>query len=273
MKKLDNSHRKQALAYVAEEPEFNLFITGDIINCGMTGDIVNTYTADDWNDDGNTEFPYFILDYLGNFLVYSKNSNYDVQAVGEFLSSQTISCINGKQEIVEQLCPFFPDRRVKRTYMARLNEVNPAFPFSDYPVQKLGESDLEQLCDLYLSIEEFSATYYGQSREKIIDNMRINMESGCYYGLYRDRVLMAVAGTSAATDESAMIIGVATRKGFRKQGYASAVVETLCKENLADGKSFLCLFYDNPSAGSIYRKIGFKELGIYTMLPKNIKTE
>lgn len=34
-------------------------------------------------------------------------------------------------------------------------------------------------------------------------------------------------------------------------------------ENGSDGMKFLCLFYGNPEAGVIYRKIGFKELGQY----------
>ena len=40
MKQLDNSHTDLALSYLSAEPEFNLFLTGDIANCGMKSDLV-----------------------------------------------------------------------------------------------------------------------------------------------------------------------------------------------------------------------------------------
>ena len=41
---------------------------------------------------------------------------------------------------------------------------------------------------------------------------------------------------------------------------AGACVQKICEELLSEGKG-LCLFYDNPKAGSVYRKLGFKEIG------------
>lgn len=66
--------------------------------------------------------------------------------------------------------------------------------------------------------------------------------------------------------ESAMIVGVATAEGHRGKGYASAVVEALCRDCFERGKKYLCLFYDNPVASRIYNRIGFQELGEYGML-------
>ena len=63
-----------------------------------------------------------------------------------------------------------------------------------------------------------------------------------------------------------MVVGVATREGYRQNGYATQVVNALCKESFDSGLSFLCLFYDNPKAGEIYRKIGFKEIGRWGMI-------
>lgn len=322
MKKLDNTHLQQAMAYLSGEPEFNLFFTGDIENCGMASDIVSTYTADSWTDG---DFPYFILDYLGNFLVYSKNADYDVRTVAEFLSSQTIENLSGKQEIVEKLCPYFPDRTVQRTYMSRLNQVNPEFPFPDisfdrsvnasektankksekptlsdssdaslnassdislnvssdassniisdeFCIRKLTEADAESVYSLYILIDEFHM-YHGLSREEAIEKQRMNLKNDIYFGVFEHGVLASIAAISAATKTSAMIVGVATKPEYRRKGYASAVMGTLCRESLAEGRQFLCLFYDNPAAGKIYNRIGFKELGIWTMLrsPQNGK--
>ena len=58
----------------------------------------------------------------------------------------------------------------------------------------------------------------------------------------------------------------APRPDARGRGYASAVVSALCRDNFAAGRQFLCLFYDNPAAGRIYHRIGFRDVGVYTIL-------
>lgn len=40
----------------------------------------------------------------------------------------------------------------------------------------------------------------------------------------------------------------------------------LCRDNFAAGRQFLCLFYDNPAAGRIYHRIGFRDVGVYTIM-------
>lgn len=44
------------------------------------------------------------------------------------------------------------------------------------------------------------------------------------------------------------------------------MVSALCRDNFAAGRQFLCLFYDNPAAGRIYHRIGFRDVGVYTIL-------
>lgn len=82
----------------------------------------------------------------------------------------------------------------------------------------------------------------------------------------RDGHMVSVASTSAENSESAMVAGVATISEYRRKGYASAVIQALCLNCFRRGKKYLCLFYDNPAAGRIYNRIGFKELGEYGML-------
>ena len=82
---------------------------------------------------------------------------------------------------------------------------------------------------------------------------------------YKDK-LVSLASTSAPSEISAMVVGVASEASFRNRGLASAAVSKLVKDELSSGKRYLCLFYDNPSAGRIYKKIGFKEDGLYAML-------
>ena len=46
MKKLTASHYNDAMAYALLEPEFNLFLIGDLENYGLESENVSVYTAD-----------------------------------------------------------------------------------------------------------------------------------------------------------------------------------------------------------------------------------
>lgn len=66
-------------------------------------------------------------------------------------------------------------------------------------------------------------------------------------------------------EDRAMVVGVATAKSYRKQGRVSRCLTTLCSDVMAEGKS-LCLFYDNPEAGKIYHRLGFKTIDNWVMV-------
>jgi predicted GNAT family acetyltransferase len=56
-----------------------------------------------------------------------------------------------------------------------------------------------------------------------------------------------------------MVVSVMTHPDYRRGGYATSCVSGLCEVLLSEGKS-LCLFYDNPAAGNIYKKLGFEDI-------------
>jgi uncharacterized protein len=63
---------------------------------------------------------------------------------------------------------------------------------------------------------------------------------------------------------SAMIVAVCTHSDYKKKGYATECMTKLCRDVLDEGKE-LCLFYDNPEAGRIYKHIGFVDIGFWMM--------
>lgn len=73
---------------------------------------------------------------------------------------------------------------------------------------------------------------------------------------------VAQAGASG-TKDVARISVVYTPEEFRGQGYASAIVANLSKQQLEGGKKMCCLYADarNPVSNSIYRKIGYEFIG------------
>lgn len=262
MKKLTASHYTDAMAYALLEPEFNLFIIGDLENYGLESESVSIYTADTWTGG---RLPYLILDYRSNFLFYSHDTDYNKQEVTEFLSAAQMRNLSGKRELIEPLIPLLNGLELVPTYLSRLNQ--PSAQADDtFPARRLTAEDADSIYGLLMQIDEFFTLRTKSEAENKEDIINSLSNEGRMYGVFENGALAAVAGTSAENSMSAMIVSVATLPQYRGRGYATKLVSRLCQDCLADGMKFLCLFYDNPEAGAIYRKIGFKELGQYAMV-------
>ena len=261
MRKLTEEDRTLVLDYCMKEPEYNIFIIGDIENHGFDKGFQEVFAHELENRiDG------ILLRYMDNFVVYSHSTEFDAKVVADKIRSYGKDCnINGKAEIVEKLCPYFPELTVNFDYLSRLDSVKDGNHRS-FSAVRLIPSNAKDVIELYLQVEEFREGVNGKEEKAIIER-RFAMEHGeLTYGIIEQGKLLSVATATARNSQSAMIIGVCTLPGERGKGYASAVVSALCEACLNEGAKFLCLFYDNPAAGRIYRRIGFVEMGRYMML-------
>ena len=65
--------------------------------------------------------------------------------------------------------------------------------------------------------------------------------------------------------EAGLIGGVFTLQAARGKGYAAACVAALSLDLQRDNK-LACLFYENPIAGHVYRRMGYEECGRWAVL-------
>lgn len=265
LRRCTESDRAAILSYIAAEPEINLFIYGDIESVGVDRDPVHVFVpvgeaAGQWSG--------LLLQYYENYLYYSCDPGADLAPFVEFLQGRRVENLNAKGELAHRLAPYFPTLRPTDAHMSRCNAETcaPAGPLpAGLSVRRLGKAEVDEVLELLRGVEEFSDTYRGDPRERERMARHLDM-GGMIYGGCLDGRLVATAQTTAASSRSAMVISVATRPDARGRGYASAVVSALCRDNFAAGRQFLCLFYDNPAAGRIYHRIGFRDVGVYTIL-------
>lgn len=265
-RKCTEADRERILAYIANEPEMNLFISGDIENYGVDREPVAIYAFE--NEEG--EWDSLVLKYFDYYTPYSQNAVFDAGVMAQFLRSMQMDGLSGKAEVIAALAPYFPEFSTRASYMCRCNAtVNSAKLPEGAEVRLLGEDDVEAVVSLLVLIDEFASSYgSGEAAKRSAKHLRAGLAHGSLlYGLFEDGALVSTAGTTAANSRSAMITSVATHPSCRGKGYASAVVAELCNRSFAQGKRFLCLFYHNPDAGRIYRRIGFEEIGAYAMMP------
>lgn len=118
------------------------------------------------------------------------------------------------------------------------------------------ESDVAGLVALYAEADEMARDEASIRRSLAQARIFVAESSG--------RIVAAAATTTEAPD-MAMIGGVFTMPVLRNQGYATACMTALCRELLGEGIE-PCLFYDNPRAGSIYRRLGFQDISMWRMM-------
>lgn len=262
MKKLNQEHAQAVMEYVLLEPEYNVFFIGNLENYGLESEQCSFYTAKAW---AGGRFPYLVLDYGNDFLIYSHDPSYHAAEVADFLSHVPMKNLSGKRELIEPLLMYFDHLELVPTYLARLNSPT-ILTASGIPVRKLLAADVPAIYGVLSQIEEFF-TIRSRSKEESFKKILTSLtHEGRMYGIFEGGKLAAIAGTSAENSMSAMIVSVATLPEYRRRGWATHLVTRLCQDCLNDGMKFLCLFYDNPKAGTIYQKIGFKESGQYAMV-------
>ena len=265
MYKLTLQNRTALWDYLCHEPEMNLFFLGDLENFGFESENVEFYAMD---RSDKKDFDCVLLRYHDHFQLYSIYEDYDAEAVAAFLSTfPEVLDLNGKENVISRIAHFFPKFTMRPTYMSRCNQILTDAPLPDgITIRTLENSDAAAAIDMYLLIDEFAKTYRNQ-REKQIALLQESIARGeLILGAFQaDDQIAALGQTTAAYSESAMIIGIAAHPEMRGQGIASALVSELCTRTFANGCKYICLFYDNPKAGAIYRRIGFTEIGKYVM--------
>ncbi|MGC5325343.1 GNAT family N-acetyltransferase [Brevibacillus sp. SYSU BS000544] len=257
IRKVTQKDHKQIIAFLQEDKSFNLFIIGDIENFGYEQDFQELWG--EYDEDG--ELRAVLLRYYHSYLPYAKGE-FDVEGfVSIIQKDENAEILSGKKEVVERFGPYLPFKKQKQQFFAEITEMA-VFDKNKItlPIEKATIGDCDSIFALKEQIKEFEiGTTARESFRKTISS-----GTGRTYFYKEDNNIIACASTTAENSFSGMVVGVCTHPDARRRGMATACVQKLCEDLLQQGKT-LCLFYDNPAAGSIYRRIGFKEIGQWCM--------
>lgn len=255
MEKCNNSHRDELLKWLEPTASLNCFLYGDIENFDMEADFMDVWCI---KHDG--EISSILLRYFKYFVVYITNDS-DAEEIAQKIESfpEKIG-ISAVSSVVEKLTPYLNFSKVKPMYLAELSPKSIKPHPIDIELTKATVEDIDDLFDFQTTIEEFNLTE--DRRDSFGQEIKTN--TGRVYFLKEDNKMVSCATITAENRLNGMIIGVATAPEHRKKGYAQACVGKLCQEMVEEGKSVL-LFYDNPDAGKLYKKLGFVDIENFTM--------
>ncbi len=254
MQKVPGTQWKALLPFLSREREFNMFIIGDIENTTPDAQHMEVFV------DGDIQDPKGVLLRYYKFFVLSSSESMEYSQAAKIIRDfEGAMIISGAVRSIDMISPFLLDITEEEDlmYFASLRE--PSLLETDLPIRRASMKDARKLLNLLSTIEEFHATEEESFMTTLEDGStrRYIVEDG-------DKIICTAASTAESSD-MAMIIGVATHKDYRNRGLASAVVSKLCSDLLSEGKT-PCLFYDNPNAGKIYNRLGFKVIGKWKML-------
>ncbi|TSI03273.1 GNAT family N-acetyltransferase [Lysinibacillus sp. BW-2-10] len=259
IRKLTSNDHKNVMALVNKKPAENLFIIGDIEAYGYETEFQSVWG--EFNDSG--ELVAILLQYETNYIPYAE-SKFDAEAFAKIINSDPrMRELSGLKEIVLQIKPLIQRklRSENSFYYAKCQQLQITKSDKELEhVQKLTIDEVEENVQLLKRVPEFkTATITVESKKRALED-----KTGRIYYIRVDGVMATTASTTAENSSSAMVIAVATKEEYKRKGLATDCMLKLCKDLLAEGKE-LCLFYDNPEAGKIYKRLGFEDIGFWNM--------
>ena len=237
----------------------NLFIIGDIEGYGYDQEFQKLWG--DFNENG--ELIAVLLKYEGNYIPFASKS-FDARGFAEIISDDPgFRMMSGLKHITEEIEPFLtqPLKSKRQTYYAKCSGLKMNVDQVDISnVLQAQPNDVEELVKLLNSIPEFSSSTI--TVETKLRGLKDNTARSFF--IVEDGEMVSSASTAAENSSSAMVVAVATLENYKKKGFATKCMLKLCSQLLQEGKE-LCLFYDNPEAGAIYKRIGFEDIGFWMM--------
>lgn len=259
IKKLTEKDRSQIMEFVCKKPAENLFIIGDVEAFGFDNEFQTLWGQ--FNENG--ELAAVLLKYESNYIPYAEG-DYDIDGFARIINSDpNMRELSGLKEVVEKLEPLIQKnkRSINSFYYAKCQKLLETKSSEELSrVEKLTLNEIEENVELLKGVPEFKTSNITvDSKKRMIEN-----KTGRTYFIRIDGEMATTASTTAENSSSAMIIAVATMEKFKRMGLATDCMIKLCMDLLAEGKE-LCLFYDNPEAGKIYKRLGFQDIGFWNM--------
>ncbi|MCA0173230.1 GNAT family N-acetyltransferase [Bacillus sp. RAR_GA_16] len=263
IRRLTEKDHHQCLSLLTPYAAENLFILGDIEAYGYDQPFQKLWG--DFSDDGTLRA--VLLKYERNYIPFAP-AEFDAEGFAKVISNDTnFLMMSGLKRVTNQIQPYIthPARSIRELFYAKCESLDQLSLKNMDNVKKANLVDLDKIHILHNNIDEFDGT-------ETVEEKQRNQEKGVSrtYFIEVDGQPVSAASTAAENSQSAMVVGVCTLPNYKRKGYATSCTSKLCLDVLQEGK-VLCLFYDNPEAGTIYKRIGFQDIEKWMMV--NFETE
>ncbi|MGD6968262.1 GNAT family N-acetyltransferase [Rossellomorea vietnamensis] len=195
-----------------------------------------------------------------NNISYFSQSDRDISIYKELLRELDYTKLSGPSSFMGKFLPYVHPKADTLSYLGVVKNVSESRKLGK-PIKVIQtEDEIGMQYDLLLSTNEFTESL-PKEKEEYVQNeyKRIKETSDRTVYLEVDGKMVSSCATIAEDINSAIIIGVVTNPHYRNKGYGTDILIGLFQMLLEEGK-YPYLFYNNPAARSVYKKIGMTEV-------------
>jgi uncharacterized protein len=256
IRKLVETDHEVVFAYLKQNPALNLFIIGDIEAFGYEQDFQELWG--EFEEDGTVNA--VLLRYHGTFII-SAEGTYDAEGFASVMKGYDFTGFSGSQDAVEKMEHLLSLEHLEKldSYFAECT-IAECVSTGTHEVKVATLEDVDRIMEIRKAIPEFHIT--DGARNMLQQSMET--KTGRTYYIEDDGEMISLASTTAENSLSGMVVGVCTQEHARQKGYVTHILEHLICDLIHEKKT-LCLFYNNPQAGKIYKRLGFKDIGHWRM--------
>jgi GNAT superfamily N-acetyltransferase len=252
--RIDNSYHNEVLNLFGQDVDKFQFIISDLMRNNYCGEQFKVF-----GEFEDNKFQSILISSFNNLTYYAKEDR-SVEVYSDIIKSLNFQKITGPSDLVEKLLPFVEVDSDGKSYLGYVPKVSLKRSYPNLEIRFISsEEEIGLEYELLMSTEEYHGVL-PDNREDYINGQRgnINRNSRTAY-LSVDNKMIASASTVAEYGKSAIVTGVVTNPNYRNKGYGTEVLISLFESLLKEGK-FPYLFYNNPAARSVYKKIGTEEV-------------
>lgn len=263
IRKLTESDRQDVLKFLSKEPEINMYIIGDIKNVGFDQEDQAIYA--EFRD--NTYYAVMARN-LSHIVYYARDNDFNPAWLDVFNQFDYLF-ISGKASLIEAINPLVHDMRPDRLMFMKSTTFTKDDSVDYTGIEVLQtEEDAHDVYALLNQIDELDSVRQ-KTKDEFIQYLMDNSDgNGTTVFVKEDGQVVANASAVHETEQTAMIVGVATHVDYRGQGLGRKVLHYLVDFYVNYKGKTLCLYYDDERAGALYKQLGFIEIDDWIMLLK-----
>lgn len=231
----------------------------DFKEYGVSNENVKLWFAEDKCGDISA----ITLKYYNGQHLFSRENNFDSEEVAELVKRESPIMLCGMKNTLEKIKPFFPNNNLETGKVLQL--IKDDYSGITHPNAKIASpDDIDDIVDLLMTDDVMGSPYTR-------DLLKAQFEERFRTGFGRsfivrtdDGKLLGTSGSYAEIDNMSVISGGIVSEESREQGIYSAVLGSICKSLLDDGKTCISYYYKHGIVA--HNRVGFKILGDWAKL-------
>lgn len=253
------------LSYIGKDYPKCLYLYIDMQKYGCLSPVTQMWKLS--NDDN---IHAVLLAYHSALHIYSKDIEFDVSELLEFILRRNPSIICARTEIIKILEPYLNEKGFTAEYGHVGRFVNYMPVKSIYKVMTAKSENIKEIANLLYQDEDIGASYTLEDLVKQIEERLSDNYVRSYVIKSNDGHVIAHLGTGAEIENICTISYVITEQKYRGKGLSSALFSYACKELETEGKEIYSVYYPENSR-KLHHKMGFEDCCEIGKLFRNIQ--